>query len=133
MSRSRRQALGEQGLWQVEEAARRFRVVEEAASTASSSKLERPEKHSKRKTKAEKAAEAAAELAEQRRLLREKVEAASQRPAPGSSDLLAGPVGGELRGVGGLGNPKTVTVHDLTSGGGTGGLAPIHLKRESGQ
>lgn len=133
MSRPRRQALGEQGLWQVEEAARRFRVVEEAASTANSSKPERPErpeKHSKRKTKAEKATEAAAQLAEQRRLLREKVEAASQRPAPGSSDLLAGPVGGELRGVGGLGNPKTVTVHDLTSGGGTGGLAPIHLKRE---
>lgn len=112
MSRPRRQALGEQGLWQVEEAARRFHVVDAD------------------EMKAEKATEAAAELAERRRLLREKVEGASQRPAPGSSDLLAGPVGGELRGVGGLGNPKTVTVHDLTSGGGTGGLAPIHLKRE---
>lgn len=126
MSRQR-QALGEQGLWQVKEAARRFQVVEEATNTVS----DKPGR--KRKTKAEKAAEAAeaaAELAERRRVLREKVEAASQRPAPGSSDLLAGPVGGELRGVGGLGNPKTVTVHDLTSGGGTGGLAPIHLKRD---
>lgn len=71
----------------------------------------------------EKAAKAA------RQAVRRKVESASQRPVPGSSDLLAGPVGGELRGVGGLGNPKTVTVHDLTSGGGTGGLAPIHLRR----
>lgn len=58
---------------------------------------------------------------------RRRVEAASQRPAPGTSDLLAGPVGGVLPGVGGLGAPKTVRVHDLVDG-----LAPVHLKREDG-
>lgn len=56
-----------------------------------------------------------------RAAIRAKVDAASVRPTPGTSDLLARPVNGRLPGIGD--SPKTVTVHDLV------GMMPVHLKK----
>lgn len=55
--------------------------------------------------------------------LRARVDAASVRPTPGTSDMLARRVDGKLPGLGD--SPKTVTVHDLV------GMMPVHLKKGS--
>lgn len=56
---------------------------------------------------------------------RRRVEAASQRPAPGSSDLLGRTMAvSTSAGVDDNGKVRTMEVYDLV------GMAPIHLKRE---
>lgn len=57
-----------------------------------------------------------------RAALRAKIDAASIRPTPGTSDLLARSVSGELPGTAKRG-PKTVKVYDLT------GMMLVHLKK----
>lgn len=52
--------------------------------------------------------------------LRAKIDTASVRPTPGTSDLLARRVDGKLPGLGD--SPKTVTVHDHV------GLLPVRLR-----
>ena len=67
-----------------------------------------------------KIAEKVAEL--DRQLLRVKVEDASVRPTPGTSDLLRQSLRVETVGaIGGDGKVKAVDVHDLTA------MMPIHL------
>lgn len=57
-----------------------------------------------------------------RSVLRAKVEAASVRPTPGTSDLLGRPLRVETVGVvDGSGKVKAVNTHDLT------GMMPVHL------
>lgn len=59
-----------------------------------------------------------------RQVLRRKVEAASHRPAPGTSDLLGRPMEVHTAaGIDGHGNLRTVDTYDLV------GMAPIHLKK----
>ena len=58
----------------------------------------------------------------ERRALRRRVEEASRRPAPGTSELLSRALTVETHAVG----AREVKVHDLV------GMAPVHLRRREG-
>lgn len=63
-----------------------------------------------------------------RNALRRKVDKASERPTPGTSDLLGRPMQvGTIGGIGADGKLRAVDTYDLV------GMAPIHLKPKGDQ